>query len=137
MILLDTNVLVALIDPRDQHASAARRDLKRFATKELVTIPSVLCEAVFLLPAPALCQGLRTWIQHADIQILPTIEEQGLYAEVFDWLQKYSDHLPDWTDANICVLSGLLRKIKIWTYDKEFRTTWCRPDGSGVPLALR
>ena len=23
------------------------------------------------------------------------------------------------------------------TYDKEFRTTWRRPDGSAIPLAVR
>ncbi len=137
MILLDTNILVALIDPRDQHANAARRDLKRFANKQLFTIPAVFCEALFLLPAPALRQGLWTWIQQADICILADIEEQALYPDVFDWLQKYADHLPDWTDASICVLAGLHRKLKIWTYDREFRTTWRRPDGSAIPLTTR
>ena len=26
---------------------------------------------------------------------------------------------------------------RLWTYDREFRTTWRRPDGTAIPLATR
>jgi hypothetical protein len=28
-------------------------------------------------------------------------------------------------------------KIAVWTYDREFRTTWRRLDGRAIPLAVR
>ncbi len=56
---------------------------------------------------------------------------------VFDWIEKYADHEPDWADGYIAALCGRDRTLKVWTYDKEFRTTWRRPDGSAIPLAVR
>jgi hypothetical protein len=42
----------------------------------------------------------------------------------------------DWTDGYLAVVSGKERRIKLWTYDREFRTTWRRPDGTAIPLAM-
>ena len=39
----------------------------------------------------------------------------------------YADHEPDWADACLAVLSGRDHDLKVWTYDREFRTTWRRP----------
>jgi predicted nucleic acid-binding protein len=136
MILLDTNVIVALIDPRDQHHASAMRDLQRFSRQTLHTLPSVLAEAIFQLPAPHLRMGLRKWLDDIQIGIISSIEQKALYAEVFDWLLKYQEHLPDWTDATLCVTSHLHRRLRLWTYDVEFRTTWRRPDGTLIPLAV-
>jgi hypothetical protein len=56
---------------------------------------------------------------------------------VFDWMEKYADHEPDWTDGCLAVLCGRDRSLKVWTCDTEFRSIWRRPDGSTVPLAVR
>jgi hypothetical protein len=40
-------------------------------------------------------------------------------------------------DGCIAVLSGRDRRLKVWTYDREFRTTWRRPDGTVIPMAVR
>jgi hypothetical protein len=45
--------------------------------------------------------------------------------DVFEWL------------ANLAVQRGCDKHPKIWTYDREFRTTWRRPDGTALPLAIR
>jgi hypothetical protein len=37
----------------------------------------------------------------------------------------------------LAVLSGKDRRLRLWTYDREFRTTWRRPDGTVVPLFAR
>ncbi len=29
------------------------------------------------------------------------------------------------------------RRLKVWTYDREFHSAWRRPDGSAIPLAIR
>jgi hypothetical protein len=52
-------------------------------------------------------------------------------------LLEYSDHEPDWADGCIAVLSGRNTALKIWTYDREFGTTWRRPDGTRIPLAVQ
>ena len=54
-----------------------------------------------------------------------------------DWMDRYADHEPDLADAVTVVLSSELEGSRVWTYDREFRTTWRRPDGSPIPLALR
>ena len=38
-------------------------------------------------------------------------------------------------DAYLAVVSGKRKGSKVWTYDREFRTTWRRPDGTRIPLA--
>ncbi len=47
------------------------------------------------------------------------------------------DRLPDWADGCLAVLSGRHLNAKVWTCDREFRTTWRRPDGRAIPLAVR
>jgi predicted nucleic acid-binding protein len=70
------------------------------------------------------------------LQPLPLTHERAFWMEVLDWLAKDADHEPDWADACLAVLSGRDRKLKIWTYDREFQTTWRRPDGTAIPLAV-
>ena len=55
---------------------------------------------------------------------------------MFEWLLKYGDHDPDWADGCLAVLSERDSSVKVWTYDREFRTTWRRPNGSAIPLAV-
>jgi len=62
-------------------------------------------------------------------------DEGRLWMDVFDWLADYREHEPDWTDGYLAVVSGKERHFKLWTYDREFRTTWRRPDGTAIPLA--
>jgi predicted nucleic acid-binding protein len=68
---------------------------------------------------------------------LPAPNSRDFWFEVFEWLDKYADQEPDWTDACLAVLSGREKRAKVWTYDREFRTTWRRPDGTPIPLAVR
>jgi hypothetical protein len=54
--------------------------------------------------------------------------------EVFEWLDRYADHEPDWADGYLAVISGHERRWKVWTYDREFRDVWRRPNGTRIPL---
>jgi hypothetical protein len=63
-------------------------------------------------------------------------DEQTLWLEVLDWLERYRDHDPDWADGYLAVVSGRERRAKVWTFDREFRTIWRRPDGKAIPLAV-
>ena len=66
---------------------------------------------------------------------IPIMYELDFLLEVLDWLTKYADHEPDWADACLAVLSGRQKNLKVWTYDREFRTTLRRPNGVAVASA--
>jgi len=76
-------------------------------------------------------------LRDLNVQTVAAEGDAGFRSDVFDWLDKYGDHDPDWADGCLAVLSGRNPARKIWTYDREFRTTWRRPDGTALPLAVR
>jgi predicted nucleic acid-binding protein len=105
---------------------------ERFAVCE-----AVLVEACFHLPHHSQRRRLRAMLHDLRIEPLPTIHESTFGLDVLDWLARYADHEPDWADACLAVLCGDDKQLKVWTYDREFRTKWQRPNGSAIPLALR
>ena len=135
MILLDAAPVVALCDPRDGLNRTALRDLDRLAREPLVLCAPVLTEACFLLPHAVQRARLRSVIARFSVRAYRSDDESRLWTEIFDWMAEYQDHEPDWTDGYLAVVSGKERRFKLWTYDREFRTTWRRPDGTAIPLA--
>ena len=135
MILLDTAPVVALCDPRDGLNRTALRDLDRLRREPLVLCTPVLTEACFLLPHAVQRARLRRVIAELSVHAYLGDDEGRLWMDVFDWLADYREHEPDWTDGYLAVVSGKERHFKLWTYDREFRTTWRRPDGTAIPLA--
>ena len=135
MILLDTAPVVALCDPRDGLNRTALRDLDRFSREPFVLCAPVLTEACFLLPHAVQRARLRRAIAELSVHAYLGDDEGRLWMDVFDWLADYREHEPDWTDGYLAVVSGKERHFKLWTYDREFRTTWRRPDGTAIPLA--
>ena len=136
MILLDTAPLVALCDPRDALNRRALRDLDRLPQEPMVLCSPVLSEACFLLAHRAQRERLRRFLAEFDITPYRSEDESRLWTEVFDWLTRYQEHDPDWADGYIAVVSGKETRWSVWTYDGEFRTTWRRPDGTRIPLAV-
>jgi predicted nucleic acid-binding protein len=136
MILLDANPLIALVDQRDALNPTAAADLKRLGSRKLFLSSPVLTEVCFALPHRYQRARLRDLIEAFDIQPCPVLREEILWDEVFQWLIDYSEHEPDWTDGYLAVLCGREKEFKLWTYDKEFRAVWRRPDGSRIPMAV-
>lgn len=132
MILVDTNVLVALVLRGDPLHEQATRDLERLARRSFFVLQAVLAEAIFLLPAGEQRARLTRILTSVDAR--PAAEPPWL--EVFSWLERYAEHEPDWADACLVVLARP-KLFRVWTYDKEFQTVWRRLDGSRVPLAAR
>jgi predicted nucleic acid-binding protein len=132
VILVDTNVLVALVEERERLHAVAKRDLKRFARRELGVTTAVLTECAFLLSAKYLRHRLAFLLEQLA---MVTVElEPPWWKEVFDWLDRYAEHEPDFADAQLAVISGRNRTDRVWTYDREFRDIWRRPDGSKIPV---
>lgn len=136
MILVDAGPLVALCDRRDARAPLARRHLKKLASQRFAVCEAVLVETCFHLAEHFHRQRLRTLLEELDAA--PTAETGSLEfrGEVFEWLARYADHDPDWSDACLAVLSGRHPDCRVWTYDREFRSIWRRPDGSAIALAF-
>ncbi len=137
MILVDANVLIALVDPRQQFHARASADLKRLVGTELLLAAPVVSEVCFALPDGYRRARTRDLIRVLRIQPPAVADHLQLWNELFDWLARYAEHAPDWADAYLAVLCGRDRRLKLWTYDSEFWTVWRRPDGSRIPLAVK
>lgn len=136
MILLDTTPLVALCDPRDRLNRRAVGDLEGLSRRPLVVCVPVLTEACFHLPHPVQRQRLRRFLAEFSVSPLAVDDEGAVWLDVFDWLARYQEHAPDWADGYLAVLSGRDHRLKVWTYDAEFRSKGRRLDGSRIPLAV-
>ena len=135
MILLDTTPLVALCDPRDSLNRISRKHLKALARSEFALCEPVLTETCFHLPALSQRKRLQELLK--ALPVVPiSLEGHDSWSEVFDWLSTYAGHDPDWTDGYLAVLCSREAKLQLWTYDAEFRTTWRKPDGAAIPLAI-
>lgn len=75
-------------------------------------------------------------LEELEVARVPPTLDRTFRTDVFDWLDKYADHLPDWADGCLVVLCEHVSAPAVWTYDREFTTTWRLPDGSRVPLAV-
>ena len=136
MIAIDTTPLVALCDARDAKHATAVKDLEQIAADDFAVCEAVLTEACFHLPYRNQRLRLRDLLQELGVSTLPASADPALWGDAFDWLAKYAHHDPDWADACLAVLSGRNKRLKLWTYDREFRTTWRRPNGTAIPLAV-
>jgi len=136
MILIDTNALVGLVDYSDPLNRQAAADFAKLAKRNLFVIGAVIAEALHLLPSKLERERLLNLLDEFQIRICPISESAELWMEVFAWLLRYAEHSPDWADAVLAVMSGREKKLRIWSYDSEFRTIWRRPDGSVIPLAV-
>ncbi len=136
-VLIDTGPLVALCDPRDALNKTALKDLTTLQKSQFVVCEPVIVEACFHLPATSQRSRLRHTLDQLNIVPVAVDDTWSLWIEVFAWLEQYSDHEPDWADGYMAVLSARDTKLKLWTYDVEFRTVWRRIDGTRIPLAIR
>jgi len=135
MILVDTGPLVALIDPRDGLHRRSRADLAKMTDPSfLVTVP-VLTETYFHLRSRLARRKLRGLLELLEVSVRE-VADTTITASM-DWLEVYADHEPDFADAVTVVSSSTIEKSVVWTYDREFLTTWRKPDGSAIRLAVR
>jgi predicted nucleic acid-binding protein len=137
VILIDTTPLVALCDARDSKHRTAVKHLESLSKDEFAVCDAVLTEAAFHLPHRSQRQRLRAVLHDLRVHPVAVADERAFWFDVFDWLAKYADHEPDWADGCLAVLSGRDEDLDLWTYDREFRTIWRRPDGTAIPLAVK
>ena len=132
MILVDANVLIALVDEDDALRQKATRDLRRARGRNLAVTAAVLAEACFVLAEGWHRHRLRFLLDHLAIRDVRL--EDPWRDEVFAWLEKYAEHEPDFADAELAVAASRTRGARVWTYDREFRIVWRQPNGARIPL---
>ena len=137
MILIDTTPLVALCDPRDGLHTKALADLDRVSKRAIVLCEPVLTEACFLLSHAVQRARLARLVVETGMAPLALEDEADLRLEVLRWLARNAEHEPDWADGYLAVVSERERDARVWTYDREFCTTWRQPGGARIPLAVR
>jgi predicted nucleic acid-binding protein len=130
MILIDTNVVVALVDERDGLRNRALADLGKLKGPFEV-LDAVLVETFFLLQQAYLRQRVcfvleRLAVGHTQVQ-------GDWWSSIFAWLDKYARHEPDLCDAML-VVTATRQKSAIWTYDAEFAKLWRSPEGKALQL---
>lgn len=130
MILVDTNVLVALVDERDGLRARALADLGKLKGPYGV-LDAVLVETYFLLTESYLRERIRFTLGRLAIRHV-TMQPDD-WSSVFDWLDKYARHEPDLCDAML-VVTAARNTLAIWTYDREFRQLWRNPEGQTLKL---
>ena len=136
MIFVDSNVLVALVDPRDALRDRAAADMSVLRSKPLLLTWPVLTESLHFLRTAPMRMALDQVIESFGLGLAAPHLSPALQ-DVLSWLRRYKDHRPDFTDAYLVIATSLDRKLRVWSYDSEFRTIWRRPDGSPVPMAVK
>ena len=112
-VLLDTGVLVALLDRLDAHHGAASAWMAR-ASMPLLTVAPVLSEAAFFLPA-RLRVALAGLAARGVFQVhAPDAAGSARIAQLFD---KYADQDPDWADLELVWLAEATGIHRIATLD--------------------
>ncbi len=117
-VLLDTGVIVALLDRSQQHherCAAAVQDLRL----SLVTCEAVIAEACFLL------RGVRGSPEAVIANVAAgafqvRFELSRSAADIQRILRKYRDQRIDFADACLVQMAGELRTGDILTVDRDF-----------------
>lgn len=143
MIVVDTNMLIALVDPNDALHVAAKADFKRLNRTEqpFGVTSAVLTEAFHLLSARSardrsLHRRLMQLLLGLPIVALEPAPE--LRQDVLAWFERYEDNRPDYCDAQLVCLVASDPALSLWTHDREFtQGRWLTLDGKPVTLALK
>jgi len=136
MILLDTNVVVGIVDQRDDRRPLILAELARLRKPNFLVCWPVLTETLHFLKRPDQRKYLRELLVRLNVSLAETYYQPTM-DDVFAWMGRYGDHRPDFTDAYIVCLSAGNARWRVWTYDSEFHHVWRRPDGSAVPMVVK
>lgn len=110
--------------------------MTRFALAGLLVCEAVLTEACFHLPHVSQRQRLRAVLDELHVTS-PATNDPEFRADVFPWLINDGEHPPDWADGCLAVLCGRDTRLRVWTNDREFRTTWRLPNDKAIPMAVK
>jgi predicted nucleic acid-binding protein len=119
-VLLDTGVIVALLDRRERyHAQCV--DIVESLERPLVSCEAVIVESCYLLRAlPGASQTVIQNIKQGVIQIPFQLSQSAAAVETL--LRKYRDLPTSLADVSLIVLADQLNTGDILTLDRDFLT---------------
>lgn len=117
-VLVDTGVIVALLDASERHHKLCARTVERLYVP-LITCEAVIAESCYLLrnlpgAAEAVLDNVAAGVFQIPFQLCG--ESRG----VKQMLKKYSDHKIDLADACLIVLAEQFRTPDVLTLDRDF-----------------
>ena len=115
--IVDSGVLVALLDPREEHHLWARETLAR-QSLPWFTCESVLSEALFLLHEPHL-RALDQLLRERHLRLALNLAEE--LRQVLDLRAKYASVPMSLADACLVRMSETLPDPLVVTTDADFR----------------
>ncbi|MEW5738963.1 MAG: PIN domain-containing protein [Myxococcota bacterium] len=133
-VLVDTGPLVAMCDERDALHARAMKELAALKAELVVTLP-VLTEALHLLVDDHLRRRLHETFARGLVLLSDSGNEVDVARKALDWMARYADHAPDFTDAFLICSAEADAALSIWTFDRAFRTVWRFPSGRKLRLA--
>ncbi|MBZ5620627.1 MAG: PIN domain-containing protein [Acidobacteriia bacterium] len=117
-VLLDTGVIVALLDRSERYHSACARCLSTLSAP-LVTCEAVIAESCYLLRRlPGAAEAILQNVDSGAFQIPFRIS--GSAAKLQRVFRKYRDRQVDLADACLVLLAGELGAADILTLDRDF-----------------
>lgn len=119
MIIIDTGIIVALLDRDDQHHAWAVEQLKQF-TLPFYTCEAVLAESFFLLNrVPRGVSQLLQLLRRPNVIQIKN-EFETTCESVFRFIEKYQNIPASFADACLIQMAENHKKSRIWTVDKHF-----------------
>ena len=117
-VLLDTGVIVALLDRSERHHGACAHAVQTAATP-LVTCEAVIAESCYLLRRfPGASEAIAENVRSGTFQIpFQLSQAAGSIQRLF---RKYRDRQMDLADACLVHLAGELQTGDILTLDRDF-----------------
>lgn len=117
-ILLDTGVIVALLDRSERHHLACANAV-RTATAPLVTCEAVIAESCYLLRGfPGASEAILENVRSGTFQI--PFQLSNCAVSIQRLFRKYRDRQMDLADACLVHLAGELQTGDILTLDRDF-----------------
>lgn len=133
-ILLDTSVLVAYLNRRDQYHSSASRLLPDLLDEDVILVEPVLQELFYVLNNRAgYEQAIEAVATMVDLFKVRSLELEDFH-QMTVIMRKYADASFDYADVALMALSDRYFATHIATFDRRdfqiFRNRW------GLPLPL-
>jgi uncharacterized protein len=119
-ILLDTGMIVGLLDPTDQYHDVCLASLGALE-QPLVTCEAVISESCFLLrKIPGAAEAIVANVEQGIFQLPFRLSDSA--AAVRATLRKYRDVPADFADACLICMADLLGTGEILTLNRDFLT---------------
>lgn len=132
-VAADSGPLVALFNERDHLNGRAWAELERTPYRIEVCLP-VLTEVLHLATAARARARLARAISEGALRLGGPTDPSRTTQRALEWLDRYSEHRPDFADAYLACWSEEDPDVRVWSFDAEFTDVWRTLKGRRVRM---